>query len=143
MSSHGKGDLSAATQVKVLSLKTFIIARGQAFHFTEAGMELRVKGERDYGMPGSESVAGKSNVMSELGRSNRFSGNEYCAEAGEATRRNDRLEVGLAHSRGVAIGNNSEEISLHLKGLAEECCEKACTVPFTVADIRQVRTQLT
>jgi len=70
MSSHRKGDLSAATQVKVLSPEISIVARGQAFHFAETRNELRDKnGERNYGVPGSESAAGSSTVMSELGRS--------------------------------------------------------------------------
>ena len=98
MSSCGKGDLSAAAKAEGLSPEMFIIARGQALHYAETGNGLRAKGERNYGVPGSETVAGKSTVLSELGRSIRFSGTEYRAGAGEATRRNGRMEVGPTHS---------------------------------------------
>lgn len=98
MSSSGKGDLSAATQVKVLSPEINLIARGQALHVAETRNGPRVKGERGYGVPGSESVAGKSTVQSELGRSIGFSEAEYRAGAGEATRRDDRMEVGSTHT---------------------------------------------
>lgn len=57
MSSHREGDLSAATQVKVLILEIFIIVRGQAFHFTETSNGRRIKGERGYGVPKSEPIA--------------------------------------------------------------------------------------
>ncbi len=64
MSSHREGDLSAATQVKVLSPEISIDARGQALHLAETSNGLRDKnGERNYGVPGSESAAGKSTVI--------------------------------------------------------------------------------
>lgn len=70
MSSCGKGDLSATAKAEGLSPEIFIVARVQAFHFAESSNGLRdKKGERNYGVSGSETVAGKSTVMSELGRS--------------------------------------------------------------------------
>ncbi len=41
MRSHGKGSLSATTQVKVLSPETILIALGQGFHVSEANIRTR------------------------------------------------------------------------------------------------------
>jgi hypothetical protein len=74
MSSHRKGDISAAAKAEGLSPEIYIVARGQAFHFAETSNGLRDnKGKCNYGVPGSKTVAGKSTVMSELGSSARFS----------------------------------------------------------------------
>lgn len=59
MWSHGKGSISAATQVKVSSPEILHIAQGQGFHVLEASNEVRVNGECALDVPGSESVAGK------------------------------------------------------------------------------------
>lgn len=59
MRSHGKGSLSATTQVKVLSPEIFLLALGQRFHFLETNIGASAKGEDVFDMPGSESVAGK------------------------------------------------------------------------------------
>ena len=70
MSSHRKGVLSAAAKAEGLSPEISIVARGQALHFAETRDGLRVKkGERGYGVPGSETMAGKTTVMSELAHS--------------------------------------------------------------------------
>jgi len=70
MPSRREGDLSAAAKAEGLSPEIFIVARGQALHFAETSNGLRDNnGKRNYGVPGSETVAGKSTVMSELGRS--------------------------------------------------------------------------
>ena len=70
MPSHRKGDLSAAAKAEGLNPEISVVVRGQAFHSAETSNGLRDKnGERNYGVPGSETVAGKSTVMSELGRS--------------------------------------------------------------------------
>lgn len=101
MSSRREGDLSAAAKAEGLSPEMFIVARGQALHFAETSNGLREdKGERDYGVPGSETVAGKSTVMSELGRSAPLFGQKkYRVEAEKATKRDGEwAEVGSAHS---------------------------------------------
>lgn len=99
MSSHRKGGISATAKAEGLSPEITIFVRGQAFHFAETRNGLRDNnGECRYGVPGSEAVAGKQTVMSELGRSIMLSANEYRAGVGEATRRNGMMEVGSAHS---------------------------------------------
>ena len=98
MPSHRKGDLSAAAKAEGLSPEIFVVARGQAFHDAETSNGLRDnKGERSYGVPGSETVAGKSTVMSERGRSVRFSAQEYRVEVEKTTKRKGRTEVGSVH----------------------------------------------
>jgi len=93
MPSHRKGDLSEG-----LSPEISIVARGQAFHDAETSNGLRDnKGECSYGVPGSETVAGKSTVMSERGRSVRFSAHEYRVEVEKTTKRKGRTEVGSVH----------------------------------------------
>ena len=59
MRSHGKGSLSAVTQVKVLSPEILLVALGQGFHFLEAGIRTCVIGEYVSDVSGSESTAGK------------------------------------------------------------------------------------
>lgn len=100
MPSRRKGDLSAAAKAEGLSPEMFIVARGQALHFAETSNGSREdKGERDYGVPGSETVAGKSTVMSELGRSAPLFVKKYRVEVEKATKRDGEwAEVGSAHS---------------------------------------------
>lgn len=99
MSSHRKGDLSAAAKAEGLSPEIFIVARGQAFHFAETSNGLcDNKGEHSYGVSGSKTVAGKSTVVSELGRSVGFFTKKYRVEAEKATKRDDQTEVGSVHS---------------------------------------------
>jgi len=62
MRSHGKGSLSATTQVKVLSPEILLFALGQGFHILETNIRAHVKGERVSDVPGSKSVAGKRTV---------------------------------------------------------------------------------
>ncbi len=45
MQSHGKGSLSAITQVKVSSPEIILIALGQGFHFLETNIRTHAKGE--------------------------------------------------------------------------------------------------
>ena len=59
MRSHGKGSLSATTQVKVLSPEIILVALGQGIHFLEANIRTCAIGEYVSDVPGSESVAGK------------------------------------------------------------------------------------
>ncbi len=100
MRSHGKGSLSATTQVKVLSPEINIVALGQGFHILETNIGTRAKGERVSGMPGSESVAGKRIVY--IGTwENRSVPKGSFQEAEEATRKYGVSVVGLTHSRGV------------------------------------------
>ena len=48
--------------VGVLIPEITIVALGQGFHFSEAGIAACVEGEHDSDMPGSESMAGKLTV---------------------------------------------------------------------------------
>lgn len=135
MSSCGKGDLSAAAKAEGLSPEIFITARGQALHYAETSNGLRVKGERNYGVPGSETVAGKSTVLPELGRSIPLSEKEYRVEAGKVTKRNGGVEVGLAHSRIVEKKGGS-------KGLAEEHGATDRTIPYSETETWWVKRTL-
>ena len=100
MRSHGKGSLSATTQVKVLSPEILLFALGQGFHVLEANIRTRVTGECVSDVPGSESVAGKRTVY--IGTwENRSVPTGSFQEAEEATREYGVSVVGLTHSRGV------------------------------------------
>ncbi len=100
MRSHGKGSLSATTQVKVLSPEIIHIALGQGFHFLETNISTHVKGERVSDVPGSESVAGQRTVC--IGTwENRSVPTRSFREAEEATREYGVSVVGLTRSRGV------------------------------------------
>jgi len=57
MRSHGKGSLSATTQVKVLSPEIILIALGQGFHILETNIRTHVKGV-GAGLPRPYSHAG-------------------------------------------------------------------------------------
>jgi len=100
MRSHGKGSLSATTQVKVLSPEIILFALGQGFHVLEANISTRAIGECVSDVPGSESVAGKRTVY--IGTwENRSVPTGSFQEAEEATRKYGVSVVGLTHSRGV------------------------------------------
>ena len=101
MPSHRKGDLSAATQVKVLSPEITNIARGQGVHLPETRIGTVVKGETEFGMPGSKSVAGRRVVYIGTWESRNVPGRSHQG-AGKATRRYDVSEVGPTRIRGVA-----------------------------------------
>ena len=136
MSSHRKGVLSAAAKAEGLSPEISIVVRGQALHFAETRDGLRVKkGKRGYGVPGSETVAGKTTVMSELGRSTPLSVEEYRVEVEMTTKRNgDRVEVGPAHSRA-----GEKDCS---KGLAEEHGATNRTIPYSETETWRVKRKL-
>ena len=100
MRSHGKGSLSATTQVKVLSPEILLIALGQGFHCLEANIRTCIIGECVSDVPGSESVAGQRTVY--IGTwENRSVPRGSFQGAEEATRRYGVSVVGLTHSRGV------------------------------------------
>ena len=100
MRSHGKGSLSATTQVKVLSPEILLFALGQGFHILETNIRTHIKGERVSDVPGSKSVAGKRTVYSGTWE-NRSVPKESFQEAEEVTRKYGVSVVGLTHSRGV------------------------------------------
>ena len=101
MRSHGKGSLSATTQVKVLSPEIIFIALGQGFHILETNIRVHATGECISDVPGSKSVAGKRTVY--VGTwENRSVPNGSCQGAEKVTRRYGVSVVGLTHSRGVA-----------------------------------------
>jgi len=100
MRSHGKGSLSATTQVKVLSPEIKLVALGQGFHTLEANIRAFANGECVSDVPGSESVAGQRTVY--IGTwENRSVPRGSFQGAEEATRRYGVSVVGLTHSRGV------------------------------------------
>jgi len=100
MRSHGKGCLSAATQVKVLSPEIIHIPLGQGFHFLETNIRVHVKGECISDVAGSKSVAGKRTVY--VGTwENRSVPKGSFQGAEEVTREYDVSVVGPIHSRGV------------------------------------------
>ena len=100
MRSHGKGGLSATTEVKVSSPEILLFALGQGFHFLEANIGTCARGECVSGVPGSESVAGSRTVY--VGTwENRGVPIGSFRGAGEVTREYGVSVVGLTHSRGV------------------------------------------
>ncbi len=100
MRSHGKGSLSAATQVKVLSPEIILIALGQRFHFLETNIRIHATGECMSDVPGSKSVAGKRTVYVGTWENRNVPKGSF-QEAEEVTREYDVSVVGLIHSRGV------------------------------------------
>ena len=100
MRSQREGDLSATTQVKVLSPEITIIARGQGFHVLEASNAACVNGEHVRSVPGSESVAVKSTVHIRTWES-RTAPNRSFQQAEKARRKYGGTAVGLTHIRGV------------------------------------------
>lgn len=100
MRSHGKGSLSATTQVKVSSPEITRIALGQRFHFLETNIGVHAKGECSFDVPGSKSVAGRRTVY--IGTwENRSAPKGSFQGAEEVTREYGVLVVGPIHSRGV------------------------------------------
>ena len=100
MRSQREGGLSATTQVKVSSPEIDTIAQGQGFHFLEASIAARVKGECFGGVPGSESVAGNSTVH--IGTwENHIAPDRSFQQAEEARRKYGDMVVGLTRSSGV------------------------------------------
>jgi len=96
---HGKGSLSATTQVKVSSPEILLFALGQGIHNLETNIRTHVKGEWVTDVPGSKSVAGKRTVY--IGTWENRSVPESSQEAEKVTREYGVSVVGLIHSRGV------------------------------------------
>ena len=102
MPSRRKGDLSAVAKAEILSPEMHLVARGQALHLVETSNGMRANnGECIYGVPGSKVAAGKSTVVSELGRSGRLSETENRVGSQKATKRDGLPEVGSVHSSTV------------------------------------------
>ena len=100
MRSHGKGSLSATTQVKVSSPEIFLFALGQGFHFLETNIRGYDKGECVSDVPGSKSVAGERTVY--IGTwENRNVPKVSCRGVQKATERYGVSVVGPTHIRGV------------------------------------------
>jgi len=102
MRSQRKGELSAITQVKVLSPEIFNIALGQGFHFLEANIAACAIGEYVSDVPGSESMAGNATVRIGTWESHAAPSRRSFQQAEEARRKYGGVAVGPAHSRGVA-----------------------------------------
>jgi len=100
MQNQREGDLSATTQVKVLSPEIFIVAQGQRFGYLEASNAACDKGEHVSSVPGSKSVAGKSIVHIRTWEG-RIAPDRSFQQAQEARRKYGDTAVGLTHSRGV------------------------------------------
>jgi len=101
MRSHGKGSLSATTQVKVLSPEITPYCIGLRVSFLGSQNRYARKGECITGVPGSESVAGKRTVC--IGTwENRSVPDVSCRGAEKATKRYDASVFGLTNIRGVA-----------------------------------------
>ena len=102
MRSQRKGELSAITQVKVLSPENYNIALGQGFHCLEASIAACAKGKHDGDVPGSESMAGNSTVRIGTWESHAAPSSKSFQQAEEVRRKYGGVAVGPAHSRGVA-----------------------------------------
>ena len=125
MRSYGKGSLSAATQVKVLSPEIILNAMGQGFHILEANIRTHAMGECESGEPGSKSAAGKRIVYSGTWENQGVP--RSCKRAEDAIIQYVILVVGLTYSRGVNKVMLIEDNKVHSKGLAVICkkyCEK-------------------
>ena len=97
----GKGGMSAATQVKVLSPEIIPCCIGPRVTFLGSQYRYVRNGECIIDVPGSESVAGKRTVC--IGTwENRSVSNRSRREAEKATKRYGVSVVGLTNSRGVA-----------------------------------------
>ena len=101
MRSHGKGRLSATTQVKVLSPEIILIPLGQRFHFLETNIRVHAKGECISDVVGSKSVAGKRTVYVGTWENRSVPVGSFQG-AEEVTREYGVSVVGLIHSRGVS-----------------------------------------
>jgi len=100
MRSHGKGSLSATTQVKISSPEIYHIALGQGFHFLEASIGVHAKGECSFDVPGSKSVGGRRTVY--IGTWENRSVPEGSFQGAEEVRREHGVSVvGPIHSRGA------------------------------------------
>ena len=119
MRSLGKGVCQPQCEsVKVLSPEIFLVALGQGFHFLEASIGMRAKGECISGVSGSKSVAGKRTVY--VGTwENRIAPNGSCQGAEKVTRQYGVSVVGLTHSRGVGrVMPVESRFTRHSKGSA-------------------------
>ena len=119
MRSPGKGVCQPQCEsVKVLSPEIFLVALGQGFHFLEASIDMRAKGECISGVSGSKSVAGKRTVY--VGTwENRSVPNGSCQGAEKVTKRYGVSVVGLTHSRGVGrVMPVESRFTRHSKGSA-------------------------
>jgi len=86
--------------VKVSSPEIILVALGKGFHFLEARIGTRDRGECETDVPGSKSVAGKRTVC--VGTwENRSVPRGSRQGAEDATRWYGVSVVGLTHSRGV------------------------------------------
>jgi len=102
MQSSRKGEWSAITKVKVLSLEICLnVALGQGFLRPEASIAAHDIGECVSGVPGSKSIAGHSTVHNRTWENHAVL-ERSLQQAEEARRRYGGMAVGPVHSRGVA-----------------------------------------
>jgi hypothetical protein len=100
MQSSGKGEWSAITQVKGLSPEICLVALGQEVFHSEASIAPRGNGERDSGVPGSQTMAGHSMIHNGTWESH-IVPKEASNEPERRRRKYGDMAVGLTHSRGV------------------------------------------
>jgi len=96
-----KGEWPAITQVKVLSPEICLIALGQGLHHLEARSAARDNGECVSDVPGSESMAGHSEIHSGTWESHIVPNSEASNEPKRQRRKYGDVAVGLTHNRGV------------------------------------------
>ena len=101
MQSLRKGEWSAITKVKVLSLEICLIALGQGLLHSEASIATHDNGECVSGVPGSKSMAGHSKIHSGTWDSHVVPNSEASNEPKRQRRKYGDMAVGLTHSRGV------------------------------------------
>ncbi len=100
MRSQRDGDLSAITQVKVLSPEIEKVALGQGYDFSGSQYRCMRKGEYVGGVSGSEAMAGKSTVHIGTWENHPVPDVSF-QQAEEARRKYGGMVVRLSHSRGV------------------------------------------
>ena len=92
--------MSAATKVKVLSPEIRLIALGQGVPLLETNIGTHAKGECVFGVPGSQTVAGKQIVYTGTWESHGVFVVSF-QQAEEARRKYGDVAVGSLHSREI------------------------------------------
>ena len=100
MLSQRKGRLPTITQVKVWSPEMVLPQEGEGFVVPEAGIAVRVSGERISGVPGSEAMVGNRIVCAGTWESHTVP-KEASNEPKRRRRKYGDMAVGLTHSRGA------------------------------------------
>jgi hypothetical protein len=125
-----EGKYQTATQVKVLSPEIFNVGEADSVHLLEGSIVHLAKARDVLLSRGLSPWYGIEGRLQELGRSRAFPDNRISAyNLRRRGRRDDVLEVGLAHSRGVT-GVMPCEDTIHSKGPASVCRDKGTHSPI-------------